>query len=668
MIASKSASIPTMAQKPVAHSVAPKRAPSPFVSNQALLRLQRKCACGGKGDCPQCSSQKQINLQPKLIVGPADDPYEREADRIADQVVATSANPAVSGAPLRIQGFVGQSNDRLDAAPASVGHALAISGTPLNSALRQDMEQRYGQDFSQVRIQSGAAAEQSTRDVNANAYTVGHDIVFGAGRFAPETHEGRRLIAHELTHFVQQSELGARALQRAVMRLGALNVAIDYSGLPGVALADRADRIIAMTTSLTGAAPDAAQESAIRTLSDSTKLWLMFGLKLLTDNKTAAAALNMTVAAQRVLSHAPGAVNAPLPDPDRLFVREVLRVSGWSEVALAGRLSAPNAADTAAIREIVNPPPTTGSSLDPLDVAALNTRLRPALNHLLTLIDPGNWASVGTRSLSAFQRIGDTITEEARSFFSPYADTAVNNLFDIRPVWHASTTISDVGAIVPDTALRSSYLLNRAELVGRTSVPSALFIDTNIFADVHYDPTRAADRMELQSIVSSMESDPITQPIVNRLIQHTGRQSGSGAAAQIGLVTEFNASANSACKDHWSGVDTLCHEVLHALVHPNFRATAGGVSFPQVIREGFTEVLGVQLFNDRIVPKAASDVAFKASLEAGVSGAPCPAPALATIGYGDAGKGADSIRSKVHDDNFRAAYFLGRPELAGLLP
>ena len=93
----------------------------------------------------------------------------------------------------------------MDAAPASVDQALASPGRPLEPALRQDMEQRFGHDFSRVRVHSGAAAEQSARDVNAHAYTVGHNIVFGAGRFAPGTHEGRRLIAHELTHVVQQS-------------------------------------------------------------------------------------------------------------------------------------------------------------------------------------------------------------------------------------------------------------------------------------------------------------------------------------------------------------------------------------------------------------------------------------------------------------------------------
>ena len=149
--------------------------------------------------------KKRLGLQTKLKVNEPGDIYEREADRVADQVMATPAHPAVSGAPPRIQRFSGQSHGQMDAAPASVDQALASPGRPLEPALRQDMEQRFGHDFSRVRVHSGAAAEQSARDVNAHAYTVGHDIVFGAGRFAPGTHEGRQLIAHELTHVVQQS-------------------------------------------------------------------------------------------------------------------------------------------------------------------------------------------------------------------------------------------------------------------------------------------------------------------------------------------------------------------------------------------------------------------------------------------------------------------------------
>ena len=66
------------------------------------------------------------------------------------------------------------------------------------------MEQRFGHDFSRVRVHSDTVASQSADQMNALAYTVGRNIVFGAGRFAPETQEGRRLLAHELTHVVQQ--------------------------------------------------------------------------------------------------------------------------------------------------------------------------------------------------------------------------------------------------------------------------------------------------------------------------------------------------------------------------------------------------------------------------------------------------------------------------------
>lgn len=141
----------------------------------------------------------------KLAINQPGDHYEQEADRIADQVMATPTHHTVSGVPSRIQRFVEQVTGEMDTAPASVGRVLASSGRPLDPTLQQDMGRRFGHDFSRVRVHSGPAAEQSTREVHAHAYTVGHNIVFGAGRFAPETHQGQWLIAHELTHVVQQS-------------------------------------------------------------------------------------------------------------------------------------------------------------------------------------------------------------------------------------------------------------------------------------------------------------------------------------------------------------------------------------------------------------------------------------------------------------------------------
>ncbi|MEO7908473.1 MAG: DUF4157 domain-containing protein, partial [Roseiflexaceae bacterium] len=124
-------------------------------------------------------------LQTKLAINTPGDDYEQEADRIADQVLAAPTHPAVNSAPPHIQRFGGHVHGAANTAPASVDRVLASSGRPLDPALQEDMGQRFGHDFSRVRVHAGVAAEQSARDVSAHAYTVGHNIVFGAGQFAP---------------------------------------------------------------------------------------------------------------------------------------------------------------------------------------------------------------------------------------------------------------------------------------------------------------------------------------------------------------------------------------------------------------------------------------------------------------------------------------------------
>ena len=99
-------------------------------------------------------------------------------------------------------------------APPIVDDVLTQSGQPLERATRTFMEARLGYDFSRVRVHSDARANASARSIHAHAYTVGEDIVFDAGRFAPQTREGRRLLAHELTHVVQQGGCGVRCPQR----------------------------------------------------------------------------------------------------------------------------------------------------------------------------------------------------------------------------------------------------------------------------------------------------------------------------------------------------------------------------------------------------------------------------------------------------------------------
>lgn len=181
--------------------------------------LQRKCACGaGLGADSKCAmwgTKNGLAGQASFAVGSLGDAHEQEADQIADQVMSTPTRAAGDGAPPRIQRFAGPSGGHDDAVPASVERTLASQGTPLEPALRQDMERRFQHDFSQVRVHADAQAGESAKAVNALAYTVGNHLVFAPAQYSLDTTQGHHLIAHELTHVIQQTHgTRSRSLQR----------------------------------------------------------------------------------------------------------------------------------------------------------------------------------------------------------------------------------------------------------------------------------------------------------------------------------------------------------------------------------------------------------------------------------------------------------------------
>jgi hypothetical protein len=151
--------------------------------------------------------------------GARGDAAEREADQVAEQVMRMPAarRPARrSERPASPRAAWARPAERLDAValPPAVRGALGMSGEPLSLAARRFFEPRFGRDFSGVRVHADAGAAAAAEAVQAKAFTVGRDTVFGPGQYAPQTEAGRRLLAHELTHVVQQSAAGAPALQR----------------------------------------------------------------------------------------------------------------------------------------------------------------------------------------------------------------------------------------------------------------------------------------------------------------------------------------------------------------------------------------------------------------------------------------------------------------------
>jgi hypothetical protein len=167
-------------------------------------------------------------VQAKLEVGGADDPLEREADDRAEAAVSSPAlHPGTPSCPAcgSAQGCAcssGGSNvirrSPLGAADSAVSlpeHMLETgAGRPLDAHLRGFMTERLGHDFGAVRVHDSPAANAAAAHIGARAFTRGSDVFFAEGRYQPDTQDGRRLIAHELTHTVQQGGSAAPAIQR----------------------------------------------------------------------------------------------------------------------------------------------------------------------------------------------------------------------------------------------------------------------------------------------------------------------------------------------------------------------------------------------------------------------------------------------------------------------
>ena len=157
-------------------------------------------------------SSPHLPLQPKLMVNEPGDRHEQEADRVAAQVLRM---PAEQASPLPVQRQVTTAPQHGRPAPASVHAVLQAPGRPLDGGTRSWMEGRFSHDFGAVRVHDDARASASAQAVQALAYTVGSHVVFRQPLYAPGTDAGRRLLAHELAHVVQQMGGGpSAALQR----------------------------------------------------------------------------------------------------------------------------------------------------------------------------------------------------------------------------------------------------------------------------------------------------------------------------------------------------------------------------------------------------------------------------------------------------------------------
>ncbi|HUS13232.1 MAG TPA: DUF4157 domain-containing protein [Pyrinomonadaceae bacterium] len=205
-----------------------------------------------------------ITIQTKLAVHTPGDIYEQEADHISEQLMrmpepksqrdcgrgtkCQPEEPSQEHQHLQIK-HIGSSEAGKTSAPPSVHEVLASPGQPLNPGTRAFMEPRFGYDFTGVRIHTDPLAAQSAESVAAEAYTVGSDVVFAAGRYAPTTGDGQRLLAHELAHVMQQRSRPALQRQSPVAQQSQtiptdLQSSANIGKMTDTELINRHDRIL----------------------------------------------------------------------------------------------------------------------------------------------------------------------------------------------------------------------------------------------------------------------------------------------------------------------------------------------------------------------------------------------------------------------------------------
>jgi hypothetical protein len=175
------------------------------IGNDGVRRLMREISDTASGSV----SMRSPSIQSKVAVSQPGEPYELEANRVADLVMQTPSDAQrMPSDEHRVANSLAPSLD-----------GLVGGGSALPATARAFFEPRFGASFADVRVHTDARAAGVAESLSARAFTVGHDIVFGAGQYAPESSDGRHLLAHELTHVLQQDRARGATSAMAVSAL-----------------------------------------------------------------------------------------------------------------------------------------------------------------------------------------------------------------------------------------------------------------------------------------------------------------------------------------------------------------------------------------------------------------------------------------------------------------
>jgi hypothetical protein len=514
--------------------------------------------------------------------------------------------------------------------PPIVHDVLRSPGRPLDKESRDYFDRRLGHDFSQVRIHSDEQAAESAHRVNAVAYTVGRNIVFGTGQHRPETTSGRRLLAHELAHVVQQ---------------GAVEVMPTEVGPANDPLEHEADAIAERMDQSRGVAPSEHIGS---------------------------------IGAQRQPALPVGRLQRTPPDPTSQARyptaterTEVMNILNPQQQAAAASGSA---------------------SVDPVDDAAqFQTDMESCMNDYIDRVLPEAQAresSTVSLGLPEVQSLSDLAQREVNRFFSRYLTAAVHSQaeqqrlanFQLRSHVHmVSQRHSDADLIACNwltsrmadacgANLGSHNVLASISSAKRSCSPSSSS-SASSSGVAATTPANERDQALFQSVRDAIFS--ARQNDLRTIVMYSSSfETGGEAFIQDKIRARSGESApDTMIRGRWEALGTIIHEMLHAVAHEQFSDAIRNVENTNVGVEGFAEYFARLVHND-IRARAANDDALRTSVEGVATPTFDSSRATERTGgtYQPYVDQVTAIRDHLagNEESLRVAYFMGRLEYIGL--
>jgi len=623
-----------------------------------------------------------VFFQPKYAINTPGDIYEQEADAVAEQVVQPKQidNTHAFFKPLIISPVQRkcadceeeeklQRKDKDGTETETTGafenyvDGLNNSGASLSADNRSFFESRIGHDFSNVKIHTDAVAAKSAQSINALAYTTGNHIVFNENQYQPETTSGKKLLAHELTHVVQQNTtINRKLIQREfsiaptvasptfnTLTSTQIQTAIDFNSLTVTDATDIAELRDVLGVSRSPAAVDADFVYAI------ARYQAQYGLSQdgMIGSNTA-----------RLLYRELRAESAYLSDskPDLVASRD--RMQMRADIFAGSSFLTPT--QHANVETVLNPGATvtTGSGgavtvtlPTPSADCASGTWRTNVRNAVIPLIHSRAsafntlQASPPTFPIAQANSMADLAQRETEVYFRPYLSAATRTPTD---PYH-------IGGYSLRTQLRDQSTTTqwRSQSGRRGWTQYWMNTDARAIVDAAH-----CDQTTFETVRNEIADDTTLQADIDAAIN------GWPAEATGGVHIQPYLDASILRSQRWDTFTTLIHEFIHVLAHPNYRTSYQQLNAgaQEILKEGVTDVLRRELWDGAGNLFNRAQQSAWAANRVIVEGSSYTLDTTQMTYHGDYAQITDArqIETEVGARNLRLAYFLGHTELIGL--